>query len=303
MSLTHGSEASMKYPKAYSPAERFEERSEYDPIVPPQLSGTRTPLFCVHPGVGEVLVFVNLAKYFVNERPFYALRARGFNEGGEYFTTFDEMVSTYVTAIRRLQPHGPYAVAGYSCGGAVGFEIAKVLESQGERVNFVASFNLPPDIKYRMDWDELDEVEAAVNLAFFLTLIDKNQADELPAKLRASLPVQDPCEYLIRNAPRERLVELDLDLAKFTAWAGLAQSLLTLGQSYVPSGAVESMTVFYAHPLRGTKENWLNSEIKRWDFTRSPNRYVYVAGEHYTLMGRKHVASFQGVLRAELDVH
>jgi thioesterase domain-containing protein len=62
------------------------------------------------------------------------------------------------------------------------------------------------------------------------------------------------------------------------------------------------MTVFYAHPLRGTKENWLNNEIKRWDeFTRSPNRYVDVAGEHYTLMGAKHVASFQGVLRAELD--
>jgi acyl-CoA synthetase (AMP-forming)/AMP-acid ligase II/thioesterase domain-containing protein len=280
--------------------ERLEEKSEYDPIVPLQLSGTKTPLFCVHPGVGEVLVFVNLAKYFVNERPFYALRARGFNEGETYFSTFAEMVGTYVTAIRSRQPHGPYAIAGYSYGGAVAFEIAKVLESQGERAAFVGSFNLPPHIKYRMD--ELDEVEGAVNLAFFLALIDKNQADELPAKLRAALPVQDPCEYLIRNAPRERLVELDLDLAKFTAWAGLAQSLLTLGRSYVPSGAVESMTVFYAHPLRGTKENWLNNEIKRWDdFTRSPNRYVDVAGEHYTLMGPKHVASFQGVLRAELD--
>ena len=275
-------------------------RREYDPIVPLQLSGNKTPLFCVHPGVGEVLVFVNLAKYFVNERPFYALRARGFNDGEKYFATFDEMVSTYVSAIRSRQPHGPYAVAGYSYGGAVAFEIAKVLESQGERAAFVGSFNLPPHIKYRMD--ELDEVEGAVNLAFFLALIDKQQADELPAKLRAASPVQDPCEYLIRNAPRERLVELDLDLAKFTAWAGLAQSLLTLGRSYVPSGAVESMTVFYAHPLRGTKENWLNNEIKRWDdFTRSPNRYVDVAGEHYTLMGPKHVASFQGVLRAELD--
>jgi acyl-CoA synthetase (AMP-forming)/AMP-acid ligase II/thioesterase domain-containing protein/acyl carrier protein len=280
--------------------ESLAEKREYDPIVPLQLSGTKTPLFCVHPGVGEVLVFVNLAKYFVNERPFYALRARGFNEGEKYFTTFNEMVSTYVNAIRSRQPHGPYAVAGYSYGGAVAFEIAKVLESQGERVAFVGSFNLPPHIKYRMD--ELDEVEGAVNLAFFLALIDKEQADALPAKLRAALPKQDPCAYLIENAPPERLLELDIDLAKFTAWAGLAQSLLTLGRSYVPSGAVESMTVFYAHPLRGTKENWLNNEIKRWDdFTRSPNRYVDVAGEHYTLMGAKHVASFQAVLRAELD--
>jgi thioesterase domain-containing protein/acyl carrier protein len=275
-------------------------KSEYDPIVPLQLSGNRTPLFCVHPGVGEVLVFVNLAKYFVNERPFYALRARGFNEGEQYFSTFSEMVGIYVEAIRKRQPHGPYAVAGYSYGGAVAFEIAKVLESQGERVAFIGSFNLPPHIKYRMD--ELDVVEGAVNLAFFLALVDKQQADELPNKLRAALPDQDPCAYLIEHAPPKRLAELDLDLPKFTAWAGLAQSLLTLGRSYAPSGTVESMTVFYAHPLRGTKENWLNNEIKHWDdFSRSPNRYVDVAGEHYTLMGPKHVGTFQGTLRAELN--
>lgn len=271
----------------------------FDPIVPLQTTGTKTPLFCVHPGVGEVLVFVNLAKYFVNERPFYALRARGFNEGETYFETFEEMVSVYVEAIRKRQPHGPYAIAGYSYGGAVAFEIAKVLESQGERVDFVGSFNLPPHIKYRMD--ELDPVEGAVNLAFFLSLIDKKQAEELPARLRATAPDDFRAE-LIRIAPPERLVELDLDLAKFTAWAGLAQSLLTLGRSYTPSGKVEKITVFYAIPLRGTKENWLNNELRRWDdFTRSPNRYIDVAGEHYTLMGPKHVGTFQAVLRAELD--
>jgi acyl-CoA synthetase (AMP-forming)/AMP-acid ligase II/thioesterase domain-containing protein/acyl carrier protein len=278
----------------------LEQKAGYDPIVPLQLSGNKTPLFCVHPGVGEVLVFVNLAKYFVNERPFYALRARGFAEGEEYFSTFDEMVHTYVDAIRKRQPRGPYAVAGYSYGGAVAFEIAKFLESQGERVAFIGSFNLPPHIKYRMD--ELDAVEGAVNLAFFLALIDKRQSQELPDKLRAGLPDQDPCAYLIENAPPERLAELDLNLAKFTAWAALAQSLLTLGRSYLPSGSVESLTVFYAHPLRGTKQDWLNKELRRWDdFSRSANRYVDVAGEHYTLMGAKHVGTFQAVLRSELD--
>ncbi|KVE41070.1 non-ribosomal peptide synthetase [Burkholderia sp. BDU5] len=273
---------------------------EYDPVVPLQLTGAKTPLFCVHPGVGEVLVFVNLAKYFVNERPFYALRARGFNEGETYFSSFDEMVNTYVEAIRKRQPHGPYAVAGYSYGGAVAFEIAKVLESQGERVDFVGSFNLPPHIKYRMD--ELDEVEGAVNLAFFLSLIDKQQSLTLPPQLRAAMPEQDPLAYLIDNAPPGRLAELDLDLLKFRAWAGLAQSLLTLGRSYAPSGNVQSMSIFYAIPLRGAKEDWLNKELRRWDeFTRAPNRYIDVAGEHYTLMGPAHVGTFQAVLRSELD--
>jgi acyl-CoA synthetase (AMP-forming)/AMP-acid ligase II/thioesterase domain-containing protein len=273
----------------------------YDPVVPLQLTGDKTPLFCVHPGVGEVLVFVNLAKYFVHERPIYALRARGFGAGEPYFEDFDEMVQCYVRAIRAKQPHGPYAVSGYSYGGAVAFEIAKVLESRGERVDFVGVFNLPPHIKYRME--ELDFVEGAVNLALFLSLITKQQAEELPGKLRDSLPgKRHQLEALMDVSSKERLAELDLDLPKFTAWADLTQSLLKMGREYEPSGNVRSLSVFYAIPLRGTKEDWLNTQLKVWDeFTREPNRFIDVPGEHYTLMGPEHVAEFQAILRAELD--
>ncbi|MEU4811281.1 non-ribosomal peptide synthetase [Nocardia fluminea] len=271
----------------------------YDPIVALQTSGDKTPLFCVHPGVGEVLVFVNLAKYFVGDRPFYALRARGFNSGEEPFHTFDEMVDVYLSAIRRRQPHGPYALAGYSFGAAVAFEIAKRLESEGERVDFLGSFNLPPHIKYRMD--ELDFTETAANLAMFLDLISKRQAAELPAELRA-LPKSQQLARLIELAPPERIAELDLDLTKFTAWAELADGLTGLGRTYSPSGAVRSMSVFCAVPLRGTKQDWIDNELSRWDeFTTEPNRYLDVPGEHYTLMGPRHVTAFQSVLRAELD--
>lgn len=292
-------------PTVRSLAGRLAERetpgdaAAYDPVVPMQLGGTKTPLFCVHPGVGEVLVFVNLAQYFAGDRPFYALRARGFNEGEKPFATFEEMVDTYVAAIRERQPHGPYAVAGYSYGGAVAFEIAKVLESQGERVDFVGSFNLPPHIKYRMN--ELDFVETAANLAFFLALIDKKQSLELPDLLRG-LPREQQLAHFIDIAPKRRLAELDLDHERFAAWADLADRLTDLGRGYEPSGSVRSMSVFYAIPLRGTKQDWLANELRRWDaYTTEDNRYIDVPGEHYTLMGPRHVAAFQGILRRELD--
>ncbi|ALU97190.1 peptide synthetase [Streptomyces globisporus C-1027] len=275
------------------------EEQPYDPVVPMQLSGEKTPLFCVHPGVGEVLVFVNLAQYFVGDRPFYALRARGLNEGEKPFTSFAEMVETYVAAIRERQPHGPYAVAGYSFGGAVAFEIAKVLEAAGERVDFVGSFNLPPHIRRRMN--ELDFVETAVNLAFFLGLIDRKRSVELPGRLRG-LPQKEQLSRLLDLAPPGRITELDLDPGKFGAWARLAADLTRLGRDYEPSGSVRSMTVFYAIPLRGSKEDWLRDELRRWDeHATGNNRYVDVPGEHYTLMGPRHVAAFQAVLRRELD--
>lgn len=272
----------------------------YQPLVPLQVTGDRTPLFCVHPGVGEVLVFVNLAKYFVNERPFYALRARGFGDKEDYFGSFDEMVRCYVDAIRAQQPHGPYAVAGYSYGGAVAFSIAKALEQQGEQVDFVGIFNLPPHIRARMH--ELDFVEGAVNLAFFLSLVTKSQAADLNERMRRLGTREEQLELLWAEADDDRKAELDLDLAGFEAWVDLAQSLVDLGKEYEPSGDVQRLTVFYAIPLRGTKQEWLDQHLRRWDdFSREPVRYVDVPGEHYTMIGPDHVSTFQAILREELD--
>ncbi len=183
----------------------------YDPVVPLQTGGDKTPLLCVHPGVGEVLVFVNLARYFTGDRPFFALRARGFNQGERPFGSFAEMVETYVRAIRARQPHGLYAIAGYSYGGAVAFEIAKRLEALGERVGFVGSLNLPPHIKYRMD--ELDFVETATNLALFLDLVDRPRARTprraaRPAHRGPPRPPPEPRPAAPAARPRSRPAEV-----------------------------------------------------------------------------------------------
>lgn len=272
--------------------------SAYDPLVPLQVSGDGTPVFCVHPGLGEVLVFVNLAKYFTGERPFYALRARGFGQGETHFGSFAEMVATYVEAIRRVQPEGPYAVAGYSYGGAVAFEIAKLLEAQGDEVGFVGVFNLPPRISDRMN--EITFTDGAINLALFLELIGPADIEELTATLRP-LPEADQLAHLVDHAPRRRLTELDLTVERFTTWVHLAQSMVHLGRDYEPSGSVGSVRVFYCTPLHGSKQDWLDNQLRHWDeFTRHPNTYVEVDGEHYTLMSPQHVQTFQATLRRHL---
>ncbi|GGR88158.1 peptide synthase [Streptomyces aureoverticillatus] len=270
----------------------------YDPLVPLQVTGDGTPLFCVHPGLGEVLVFVNLAKYFTGERPFYALRARGFGQAETHFGSFAEMVTTYVQAIRRVQPQGPYAVAGYSYGGAVAFEIAKRLEADGDEVKFVGVFNLPPRIADRMN--EITFTDGAINLALFLELIDAADVEGLTTRLRL-LPEAEQLAHLIEHAPKRRLTELDLTVDRFTAWVHLAQNMVHLGRDYAPSGSVARTQVFYCTPLRGTKQEWLDNQLRHWDdFTRDTNRYIEVDGEHYTLMSPQHVQTFQATLRREL---
>ena len=207
----------------------------YDPIVPLQTTGDKTPIFFVHPGVGEVLILVNLAKYFHGERPFYAFRARGFDKGQPVFTSMEEMVTCYADAMQRVQAHGPYAIAGYSYGGVVAYEVAKVIESRGEEVKFVGLINIPPHIADRMH--EINYTSGMLNLSYFLGLVTKQDAHDLAGPL-SELPKEEQLQKVWDMAPPQRLHELQLSIPKLDHWVGIARSLIECGKSYVPNGSV-----------------------------------------------------------------
>jgi acyl carrier protein len=126
------------------------DNSSYNPLVCFNNRGTKPPLYLVHPGVGEVLIFSNLARVLNDDRPVYALRARGFEAGETPPTSMQEMVDIYTASIVANNPTGPYFIAGYSFGGAVAVEIAKSLERLGKTVAWVGIMNLPPFIQSRI---------------------------------------------------------------------------------------------------------------------------------------------------------
>ncbi|KAG2356634.1 atromentin synthetase [Suillus spraguei] len=284
------------------------QTEEYDPIVPFSLTGDKTPIFFVHPGVGEVFIFVNLAKYFQNERPFYAFRARGFDPGHPYFTSMDEMVSCYATAAKRIQPKGPYAIAGYSYGGAVAFEVAKRLEAMGEEVKFFAPINIPPNISHRMR--ELDWTAALLNLAAFLGFLSRFDVDDLHPSVKM-LTRQEQLEFVWKLSPPERIVELQLTLEKLDKWTDVAISLINCGVDYIPTGSVSAVDVFYTTAFAGSNVDWLNNQLKPWTgwsrgeawsgFSRSEVAYTLVPGEHTTLMDLEYVPQFQKIFRSRLE--
>ncbi|KAI0410566.1 acetyl-CoA synthetase-like protein [Xylaria grammica] len=72
----------------------------YDPVVVLRAGGTKTPLWLVHPGVGEILVFVRLAQHLaVDKRPLFALRAAGLEPGRKQFSSITEIADVYTAAI------------------------------------------------------------------------------------------------------------------------------------------------------------------------------------------------------------
>ncbi|MFD0385476.1 thioesterase domain-containing protein [Streptomyces stramineus] len=107
----------------------------YDPVVPIRPEGTRPPLFMVHPMGGNVLCYVPFSRHLPDDQPLYALQAAGADPGTTPLGTVEDIAAAYVTALRGVQPHGPYAVGGWSFGGFVAFEIARQLRAAGEEVS------------------------------------------------------------------------------------------------------------------------------------------------------------------------
>ncbi|KAJ3146721.1 hypothetical protein HDU86_008409 [Geranomyces michiganensis] len=277
-----------------------ETNAAYNPVIPLQVTGEGTPIFFVHPGVGEVLIFVNLAKHFTHERPFFALRARGFDQNETFFKSMDEMVETYVAGIIKTQPSGPYVLAGYSYGGVVAFEIAKRLEEDGRHVKFLGLVNIPPHIRSRME--EISWTEGLLNLGYFLDLTSKEEAERLASPLKKLSRHEQIC-YVLSHAPPERVAELVLDATRLEHWVNIAWSLLQVGRQYEPSGAVHGcrLSCFYANPLKGTKVEWRDNQLSAWDqFADAGVDFVAVAGHHYTLMNSAHARGFHAALREQL---
>src|SRR6185437_2248779 len=79
--------------------------------------GSSPPLFFIHPAGGEVGYARALAPSLDPELPVYGLAASGLLEGETPLQTIEEMAERYIEAIRQIQPHGPYRLAGYSAGG------------------------------------------------------------------------------------------------------------------------------------------------------------------------------------------
>lgn len=110
---------------------------EWDVLVPIKTSGEKIPLFFVHGADLNVLLFKPIAEYMAPDQPVYGLQALGINNETSIPATIEEMVKRYIGDMIKAYPEGPYAIAGYSMGGFIGFEIARQLKLMGKKVAFL----------------------------------------------------------------------------------------------------------------------------------------------------------------------
>jgi acetoacetyl-CoA synthetase len=106
------------------------------------------PLFITHGLGGSVIDFFQVVKHIRASHPIHGMQAKGIDGAEEPFDRIEDMAAFYLKAIKQVQPHGPYLLAGYSLGGLVTLEMAQQLTAVGEKVALLGMLDSYPDIRY-----------------------------------------------------------------------------------------------------------------------------------------------------------
>jgi len=168
--------------------------------------GAGRPVFIVHGIFGNVLQLKDLADQLSTTRPIYAIQARGADPRQEPHSSIAEMVEAYVAAVRNVQPSGPYALAGYSFGGLIAFEMARWFRAHDQAVDLVALFETDLYARY-LPWRD----KLAYRLSLVRRVIDKvptMPTSAVPSYLRSKL-FQLAHRLLLRLGLRRDFVDLD----------------------------------------------------------------------------------------------
>ena len=136
--------------EASTPRALAARREEHAPgdgwhnLVAVKPGGSRPPLFVVAAGDGNIVGFSPLARSLSDEQPLYALQPSGLDGRRPLDRGVGAMADRYLAALRSVQPHGPYLLAGRCNGATVAFELAQRLRAAGESVALLAALDSDP---------------------------------------------------------------------------------------------------------------------------------------------------------------
>lgn len=114
------------------------------PLAAVQTGGSRRPFFFLHGDFkGGPFYCFPLARDLGPDQPFYTLEPYRF-DGLPLPPTIEVMAAAHITAMRAVQPEGPYLLGGFCNGGVVAYEMAQQLHAQGEKVDLLILMNPHP---------------------------------------------------------------------------------------------------------------------------------------------------------------
>jgi amino acid adenylation domain-containing protein len=112
---------------------QHQQEDHWNSLVPLNPRGTRRPFFLIH----SLMLYGRLPAALGDDQPFYALQMLPLGEDPSK-NWVEAMLDDHIRQIKKVQPHGPYQLAGWCFAGWLAYEIARRLEAAGDQVSLLA---------------------------------------------------------------------------------------------------------------------------------------------------------------------
>ncbi len=109
-----------------SPADTSTDNA-FGVLLPLAPYGNGAPVFCIHPAVGVAWSYAALAAAV--DRPVYGLQMPGLDGNEVPPERIEDYAARYIREIKRIRPHGPYILLGWSLGGVIAHAVATALQA------------------------------------------------------------------------------------------------------------------------------------------------------------------------------
>ncbi|MFI5496797.1 amino acid adenylation domain-containing protein [Actinoplanes sp. NPDC051859] len=277
--------------------------SPFDPLVPIRTEGSRPPLFLVHPIGGNVLCYVRLAQALPADQPVYALQAAGTEPGTEPLRDLPTLARSYLEAIRRVQPDGPYTLGGWSFGGFAAFEMARQLRAAGAEVaNLILLDTIIPtaDGPPAVDRDLLFEW-----FLWELLWLERGGA-AATATFPRGLTDDEAFEVILRHAVDAGVLPAECSAAHVRRLFGVFEANWQALLSYRPAPVDQDLTLLRASaplpavlaPAHSAVGSMHLDPTNGWStWTTGHVEVVDVPGDHLQMMEPPHITTVAGRIR------
>lgn len=133
-------------------------------LVTIKTQGSKRPLYLVHGAGLNLLLYKTLVSHLDADQPVFGLQAKGLDGVEEPLNSIEEIAAYYIQEILSVDKSGTYALAGFSLGGQLAYEMAHQLLLMNKKVSFLGVFDtttynisdkyLPIIQRYsqRLDW-------------------------------------------------------------------------------------------------------------------------------------------------------
>ncbi|KOY62142.1 peptide/polyketide synthetase [Photorhabdus heterorhabditis] len=250
-------------------------------------------LFIVHPIGGHLLGYRHLAANFNTQRMIgLAFAPDSLNTDKPSVAA---LATNYINQIRRFQPKGPYALAGWSFGGLVAYEMAHQLRAVGESVSHcILIDSFAPNIR-----TDLTLNDAFCHRHFLLDL--QGQFPDLELD-NGAIAANTETFLQALHAALPQSAQIDSSLtALYSVWRHNLSALLNYcppqtSQPFCLIRAVQALPDFmdYLDPTT------ITSRDLGWQ-AFGPVNVTQLDGDHYSLFQHKHVGSLVTCLKDILN--